>query len=340
MNGKRYPASYAENREAIRQALEANPKATNAEIARRFDSSRDTVIEVRRAMAEPPRLAHEEFVDVPLAQIRVGTRHRVDHGDIAALAQSIETIGLLHPIVVTPELELIAGERRLLACMRLQWESVPARVVNLESIVLGEYAENELRKDFTVSERVAIGQAIEAQLGNRQGMRTDIELCPNLGEVKSGTRSSDLAAERAGFGVRESYRKAKQVLRSGTPELIDALDAGHASIHAAATLAQIPQAQQRQIVARKCIRARKRAEVPEMPVATSDTPAFLPPSKRLSDNERVFKVTESIRQIATSDIRPEDMQALMKPFMWPAVTEFLDPAMGYLSKLKAVWRRS
>ena len=46
---------------------------------------------------------------VDIASIKVGSRHRKDMGDIAGLAKSIESAGLLHPVVVTPELHLIAG---------------------------------------------------------------------------------------------------------------------------------------------------------------------------------------------------------------------------------------
>jgi prophage antirepressor-like protein len=56
----------------------------------------------------------------------------------------------------------------------------------LDPIILGELHENEMRKDFTVSERVAIGKELEAYLGNRQGQRTDRELRVNLPEVEHG----------------------------------------------------------------------------------------------------------------------------------------------------------
>jgi hypothetical protein len=49
----------------------------------------------------------------PIAEIVVGSRHRRELGDIAGLAASIADVGgLLHPIVITPHNELIAGERR------------------------------------------------------------------------------------------------------------------------------------------------------------------------------------------------------------------------------------
>ena len=57
-------------------------------------------------------------------------------------------MGLLHPIVATPDLRLIAGQRRLEACKTLGWREVPVRVVDIEAIVYGEREENTARKDF------------------------------------------------------------------------------------------------------------------------------------------------------------------------------------------------
>jgi hypothetical protein len=60
------------------------------------------------------------------------------------------------------------------------------------SILAGEYHENEVRKDFTPSERVAIAKAIERQIGNLQGQRTDKQLRGNHPEVAPGQRQENL----------------------------------------------------------------------------------------------------------------------------------------------------
>lgn len=96
-----------------------------------------------------------------IADIRIGERHRKDLGDVASLAKSIADIGLLHPVVITPDGTLIAGERRIAACKLLGWQEIPATVVDLQDIVRGEHDENALRKDFTPSEAVAIARALE-----------------------------------------------------------------------------------------------------------------------------------------------------------------------------------
>lgn len=82
---------------------------------------------------------------VALEDLRVGAAPRRRRpGDIAALARSIDEVGLLHPIVVTPDLELIAGSRRLKAVALLGWREVPVTVAeNLTTAEIQLRAEND-----------------------------------------------------------------------------------------------------------------------------------------------------------------------------------------------------
>jgi N6-adenosine-specific RNA methylase IME4/ParB-like chromosome segregation protein Spo0J len=98
---------------------------------------------------------------LPLDAIRVGPRHRKDMGDIAALAAEIAEVGLIHPVVVRPDGTLIAGERRLRAVRHLGRTEVPVTILDLDAVVRGEFSENTCRKDFTLSEAVAIKRALE-----------------------------------------------------------------------------------------------------------------------------------------------------------------------------------
>jgi ParB family chromosome partitioning protein len=176
--------------------------------------------------------------EIKIAAIKVGQRHRRDMGDLTSLADSIRQEGLLQPIGVTDMLELVFGERRLLAYRDiLKKKTILARIVDVSSILAGEYHENEIRKDFTPSERVAIAKAIERQIGNRRGQRTDKELRGFFPEVAPGKRTREAAAEKAGFGNDKTYRQAGKVVENGTPRLIQAMDGGRVSIFAAALLA-------------------------------------------------------------------------------------------------------
>lgn len=106
-------------------------------------------------------------LELPLDRIVVAGRHRTDLGDIQGLARSMQAVGLLHPVVVTPDHgqgrghQLIAGQRRIAAARALGWTVIPARVIDLDDLLAAERDENTVRKDFTPTEAVAIGLAIE-----------------------------------------------------------------------------------------------------------------------------------------------------------------------------------
>src|SRR5262245_37534758 len=98
---------------------------------------------------------------VRIADINIGTRSRKDLGDLEGLATSIRDRGLLQPPVVTRKRELVCGFRRLKACELLGWTEIEVRIFNPDDILLAEHDENEFRKQFTVSERVAIAKAVK-----------------------------------------------------------------------------------------------------------------------------------------------------------------------------------
>ena len=209
---------------------------------------------------------------VKVTDVSIGHRYRRDPGDIGALASSIEQVGLLQPIGVTPDYRLIWGHRRLEAFRALGYETIPARVVSIDSIVLGEYAENEVRKDFTPSEKVAIGVAVEKIIGNRSGQRTDLgdhQPVQNFAQVNCGDKTRDIVANKAGFGNHTTYQQAKSVVEKGAPELVQAMDEKRVSISSAAEVATLPEEEQTTILsgdeagilkAAKEIRARRHQE--------------------------------------------------------------------------------
>jgi len=146
-----------------------------------------------------------------IADIIVGERHRKDLGDIKGLARSIADVGLLHPGVVRSDGVLIAGQRRIAAAKLLGWTEIPATVVDLESIIRGEQAENVYRKDFTPSEAVAIGRALEPM--ERAAAKDRMVAAHASSENFSGLQKGEALAKVAtAVGMsRPTYIKAKQV---------------------------------------------------------------------------------------------------------------------------------
>ena len=155
----------------------------------------------------------------PVLSILVGERHRRELGDIDQLAASITEVGLLHPIVITPEGQMIAGERRLHAAKALGWTEIPVNVVDLDSVVRGEFAENTCRKDFTLSEAVAIKRALEplqkVAARERQGTRTDKH--PGKLPTSSKGRAADKVAKVTGM-ARRTLEKAEAIVDAAEAE--------------------------------------------------------------------------------------------------------------------------
>jgi DNA modification methylase len=229
--------------------------------------------------------------ELKIADIKVGNRHRKDMGSLTSLADSIRQVGLLQPIGVTEKLELVFGERRLRATRDIiKKKTILARIVDVTSIINGEYAENEIRKDFTPSERVAIAKAIERKVGNRQGQRTDKELVGKIPQVEPGKKTREVAAEKAGFGNDKTYRQAAKVVQNGTPKLIQAMDAGKVSISAASILADADADEQEAVLeldekailqAAKEIRARQAEKRAEHQDSKTPKPQARPMKERL-----------------------------------------------------------
>src|SRR5215471_3342822 len=99
------------------------------------------------------------FHIVPLDEISVkrDDRQRRELSDIDVLADSIRRLGLIHPLVVTRDLELVAGERRLTACRSLGWMTIAVQYVDeLEpaKLLAIELEENVKRQDIPWQDQV------------------------------------------------------------------------------------------------------------------------------------------------------------------------------------------
>ena len=90
----------------------------------------------------------------------------------------------------------IAGQRRIESFKKLGHEEIPATVVNLNDIVIGEFHENAVRKGFTSREKIAMKNAIEPierhRAKERQGGKGYKQ---HESSVKSTQRSRDKVAK-------------------------------------------------------------------------------------------------------------------------------------------------
>lgn len=94
-------------------------------------------------------------VEVKVAEIRTGRNHERDDAHVKALATSMSEIGLIEPIVLSKDYDLICGYHRLWAARSLEWRTIPAVVFEGEDIhqKMATIDENLVRKALTVAER-------------------------------------------------------------------------------------------------------------------------------------------------------------------------------------------
>lgn len=94
-------------------------------------------------------------MQIPVNEIKIRKRVRKENTDIDSLVESIRRNGLLNPITVSADYELIAGFRRLSAVKQLGWERIEAVVIDVpvKSDALEiELEENTQRLQFTAEE--------------------------------------------------------------------------------------------------------------------------------------------------------------------------------------------
>jgi len=121
--------------------------------------------------SKPGSLESESGSSLPIRRIALGLidsnpfqpREDFDPAEMRSLAESIQTHGLLQPVVVRrtgDRYQLIAGERRLRAAELAGWTDVPAQVIEADDRQVAELAivENLQRKDLNPLEKAACFQ--------------------------------------------------------------------------------------------------------------------------------------------------------------------------------------
>jgi len=182
--------------------------------------------------------------EILLTDIKIGERFRKDLGSIKNLAKSIEQVGLLHPIVLDENKNLIAGFRRIKAFEVLGRDRILSTTITLEDLKNGEIEENRERKNFTASEMVSIKRYLEPEVkkeAEKRKVATQIKkgepptVKENyLNRDKGQTR--DKIANYVGVSGR-TLEKAEAIVEAAEEnpeefgELLDKVDSGKVSIN-------------------------------------------------------------------------------------------------------------
>ena len=157
---------------------------------------------------------------IDIDKIKVENRIRKDFGNITELAEDIKQNGLINPPVVIAESDgtftLLAGERRLRAMRSLGYKQVEVRTwgsLTDEQKLNIEISENEVRKDFSKSERIEYArrlEKIEALKAKERMLIGKSDPTKNSAEGVAGEVAS-IVAEKTGIGSKDTYKKEKYI---------------------------------------------------------------------------------------------------------------------------------
>ena len=108
--------------------------------------------------------------------IEVGVRHRSDaERDLAPLMRSIERLGLLQPVTITPDGVLVCGHRRLAAVKRLGWPTlrvwVRTGVSDHLTQLLAEQDENTMHRPLSPLDAAGLYRELKTLLSEDAARR-------------------------------------------------------------------------------------------------------------------------------------------------------------------------
>lgn len=162
-----------------------------------------------------------ETIDINTIQVRPD-RVRKDFKGITALAASIRTFGLLHPLVLDNENYLISGERRLRALRKLKRTEVPVvRYADLsdEKKLELELEENIQREDLSWQEQLLAKKRL-FELRNKNLTDFSEELGESIGKLSEDLQlARELEAGNQVLWQEEKKTKAKAKLKMETQAL-------------------------------------------------------------------------------------------------------------------------
>lgn len=214
---------------------------------------------------------------VPIDAIEVGCRFRKDMGDLSGLMRSLDALGMLQPVGLTPDNLLVFGARRVESAKRLGWTEVPFVRVSVSPRSLAalrvERDENQEREPWKPSELVEIGRAIEevkrVEAAERMKSGAREEPC-GPGSTGSAGKTRDKVGEVLGVSGK-TYERAKAVVETA-PELVPAMDSGELPVKTAAAVAKLPKAKREKVAKAADPKAEAKKQLPKKAKAAEPEP--------------------------------------------------------------------
>ena len=167
-----------------------------------------------------------------------------DDEDMEQLTQSIQSQGVLTPLVIRPlengEYEVISGHRRLHACRKAGIQTVPALVyaIDRDAAAIALVDSNLHRERILPSEK-AFAYKLKMDALSKQGKRTDLTSDQVGPKLTAATLSSDDSASQVKRYIR---------LTNLIPGILEKVDEGKIALTPAVELSYLKEAEQKDLL--------------------------------------------------------------------------------------------
>ncbi len=151
------------------------------------------------------------------------------------------------PIIIDSDYQLITCACRIHRSIYNREKEIYAHCIDLHKVISGEISIDSLVEVLPMSERIAIGWAVERILGNRQGKKITLPV-DGYPQVPANAKTREIAAKCAGFKSDFSYRQAMFVVNHGTSATIHAMDSQLITLSKAKQIATLSQHEQDQVI--------------------------------------------------------------------------------------------
>ena len=190
----------------------------------------------------------KQAVNLPISQLHTFEGHPFkvqDNEEMDALVESIQSGGILTPLIVRPmdgkenEYEVISGHRRLHAAMKAGMETVPAFVTPMSRDAAAiALVDSNLHREHILPSEKAFAYKLKMDAMSRQGYRTDL----TSGQLGPKFRTDEMIAEESN----DSARQVKRYIRLANliPGILEKVDEGRIALTPAVELSYLTEAEQ------------------------------------------------------------------------------------------------
>ena len=167
-----------------------------------------------------------------------------DDEDMEQLTQSIQSQGVLTPLVIRPlengEYEVISGHRRLHACRKAGIETVPALVYAIDRDAAAiALVDSNLHREHILPSEKAFAYKMKMDALSKQGKRTDL----TSDQVGPKLTAATLSSEDSASQVKRYIRLTNLI-----PGILEKVDEGRISLTPAVELSYLKEAEQKDLL--------------------------------------------------------------------------------------------